>query len=158
MGCQNFFSPMEDERLLALCGSGSGMTWRTMTRRHFPTRSAASIRNRKYRIERTYPQKAIQRCRYCGEMRRGHTCRVRATEVAPGDAPTDGCLYTLPKEFRLVVPKKKDSRHDERGVLSGRTAVLDEVARRRANEFGFEFGRASHVSSFPFDTSTPRTP
>ena len=68
------WTPVEDHILMTVIRDMPKKSWMKM-QVHFPYRSVSSIRNRYQRLTKknhTIPPK--QKCRYCGEFRRGHIC------------------------------------------------------------------------------------
>lgn len=76
-----FWTPEEDA-VLAEQVAARGRKWDLIRRHHFAGRSCNSLRNRWVRLRQATARPGTQRCRLCGELRRGHACRQRSALAA----------------------------------------------------------------------------
>ena len=67
------WTPDEDRVLIATLSKMHRRNWRVV-RYHIPFRSISSIRNRYQRLMANHSTPPRNRCRHCGEFRRGHVC------------------------------------------------------------------------------------
>ena len=148
----------EDALMLRLIDR-HGPTWKIISR-CMPNRTVSSIRNRYLRIVAGRQTGGKNKCRTCGQIKRGHTCRMGydCESIAPG-VTTDGVRLPNP------VPNTKTEQEratettdkDEKEYEAFPEHLFCCLTVQTVHDMGFD--EVKHppplVQGFPFVTSLP---